>query len=285
MGPLGPFWPKSNEAKRGQGGSSSSPKARSVPNHKWAHLSQFWPQNPINPEMAKTTLGPKVGHNSAHGLWQPPEATSSAPSQDSPQLQGKTFPSSMHPALKDPGVVHIWYNIQLCTIFAQQFNGDILRIKLRDSKSSPQSITNFKEGYFSYSVWQLPGGYQKTIQGPQTPGPAGVGFSILIRTILRAILRGYQLFQLLSRHQVLSIPWKTQLVHTGRNQASCMALAHLGQLIFYCGNPVTQFNSQDGQNCFGPIQTIQPGDSPSRIVLSDLHIYWPPFITWGLFPP
>ncbi|MBW0582312.1 hypothetical protein O181_122027 [Austropuccinia psidii MF-1] len=54
MIPLGPFWPKSNEAKKGQGGSSSSPKVRWVQNHTWDHLSQFWPQNPTNPEMAKT---------------------------------------------------------------------------------------------------------------------------------------------------------------------------------------------------------------------------------------
>ncbi|MBW0548005.1 hypothetical protein O181_087720 [Austropuccinia psidii MF-1] len=53
MGPLVPFWPRSNEAKRGQGGSSSAP------NHKWAHLSQFWPQKPTNPEIAKNTLGPE----------------------------------------------------------------------------------------------------------------------------------------------------------------------------------------------------------------------------------
>ncbi|MBW0462717.1 hypothetical protein O181_002432 [Austropuccinia psidii MF-1] len=64
---------------------------------------------------------------------------------------------------------------------------------------------------------------------------------LLIRTIMRAILRGYQSFQSLSRHQVFSIPWKTQLVHTGSNQAFCMALAQLGQFIFHCGNPVTQF--------------------------------------------
>ncbi|MBW0558349.1 hypothetical protein O181_098064 [Austropuccinia psidii MF-1] len=108
-----------------------------------------------------------------------------------------------------------------------------------------------------------------------------LGCHFLIRTIPRAILRGYQSFQSLSRHQVFSIPWTTQLVHTGSNQASSLAL---GQFIFHCGNQVTQFNSQDGQNCIGPIQTIQPYDSHSRISLSAFHIYWPPFITWGLFP-
>ncbi|MBW0493838.1 hypothetical protein O181_033553 [Austropuccinia psidii MF-1] len=61
--------------------------AHQPPNHKWAHLSQFWPQNPTN-------SGPQVGHNAVHGFWKPPEATSSAPRKDSPQVQRKTFPSS-----------------------------------------------------------------------------------------------------------------------------------------------------------------------------------------------
>ncbi|MBW0576973.1 hypothetical protein O181_116688, partial [Austropuccinia psidii MF-1] len=92
----------------------------------------------------------------------------------------------MHPILKDPGVAHMWYNIPLRTIFSQQSNGDIFRTKVCHSKSSPQSITNFEGGCLSYSVWQFPGRYQKTILGPQPPVPAGVGLSILIRTILRA---------------------------------------------------------------------------------------------------
>ncbi|MBW0552985.1 hypothetical protein O181_092700 [Austropuccinia psidii MF-1] len=62
----------------------------------------------------------------------------------------------MHPILKDPGVVHIWYNIPLCTIFAQQSNGDIFRTKLCDSKSSPQSIINFEGGSFSYFSLPIP---------------------------------------------------------------------------------------------------------------------------------
>ncbi|MBW0487344.1 hypothetical protein O181_027059 [Austropuccinia psidii MF-1] len=150
----------------------------------------------------------------------------------------------MHPVLKDPGVVHIWYNIPLCTIFTQQSNGDIFRTKVSDPKSSLQSITIFEGGLFSYSVWQFPGGYQKTIQGPQPPGTAGVGLSILIRTILGEILRGNQSFQSFSMHQVFSIPCTTQLVHTGSNQASCMALAQLGQFIFHCGkfSPTVKFS-------------------------------------------
>ncbi|MBW0490358.1 hypothetical protein O181_030073 [Austropuccinia psidii MF-1] len=104
--------------------------------------------------------GSYVGHYSAHSLWQPPEATSSASSKDSPHLQGKNFPFSMHPVLKDPGVVHMLYNIPLCTIFSQQIQCCIFRTQLHDSKSSTQSITNFTGGSFSYFSlaipWQLP---------------------------------------------------------------------------------------------------------------------------------
>ncbi|MBW0472811.1 hypothetical protein O181_012526 [Austropuccinia psidii MF-1] len=112
--------------------------------------------------------------------------------QGFPSSSGEDFPFFNALRTQGPGVVHIWYNIPLCTIFVQQSNGETSRTQLCDYKSSPKSITNFKGGLFSYSVWQFLGSYQKTIQGPQPPGPAGVGLSILIRTILRAILRGHQ---------------------------------------------------------------------------------------------
>ncbi|MBW0580386.1 hypothetical protein O181_120101, partial [Austropuccinia psidii MF-1] len=118
MGPLSPFWSKSNSAKRGQG---------AVPQ---PQNPQVGPPEPALAPNTKKHSGPQVGHCSAHGLWKPPEATISAPRKDSPPVWGKTFPSSMHPVLKDPGVVHIWYNIPLCTIFAQQSNGDIFRTQL-----------------------------------------------------------------------------------------------------------------------------------------------------------
>ncbi|MBW0580674.1 hypothetical protein O181_120389 [Austropuccinia psidii MF-1] len=113
--------------------------------------------------MPKNHLKTQNGHKSVHKLWQPPEATSSAQNKDSPPVQGETSPSSMHPVLKDPGVVHIWYNIPSCTIFSQPSHGDTFRTQIRNSKTSPKSITHFKGGLFSYSVWQFPGGDQKTV--------------------------------------------------------------------------------------------------------------------------
>ncbi|MBW0489265.1 hypothetical protein O181_028980 [Austropuccinia psidii MF-1] len=47
----------------------------------------------------------------------------------------------MHPVLKVAGVVHIWYYIPLCTILAQQFNGDAFRTKFHNSKLMSQSPT------------------------------------------------------------------------------------------------------------------------------------------------
>ncbi|MBW0501124.1 hypothetical protein O181_040839 [Austropuccinia psidii MF-1] len=146
MGPLGPFFQK------GTRGQSISTQSQVGPKPQVGPPEPVWPQIPTNPKWPKTTSGPPVGQYSAHGLWQPLGATSSAPRKDPPKFQGKTFPFSIHPVLMDPGVVHTWYNIPLCTIFAQKSNGDIFRTKLCDSKSSTQSITNFEGGSFAIPI-------------------------------------------------------------------------------------------------------------------------------------
>ncbi|MBW0534223.1 hypothetical protein O181_073938 [Austropuccinia psidii MF-1] len=89
MGLLGPFWPNSNVSKRGQGGSSEDPKPQVGP-----------PEPVLAPKQPKNHLRTQIGHNSVDGLWQPLEATRSAPSKDSPPAQGKTFLSSMHSVLR-----------------------------------------------------------------------------------------------------------------------------------------------------------------------------------------
>ncbi|MBW0585514.1 hypothetical protein O181_125229 [Austropuccinia psidii MF-1] len=108
VGHLCPFWPNSNEAKGGQGGSPSVPKTTSGPPEPFFCLKFHPTQNGH-----KRSSGPKISkklyghHFSVHGLWQPPEATSSASSNTCPHIQGKVSPSSMHPVFKDPGVVHV----------------------------------------------------------------------------------------------------------------------------------------------------------------------------------
>ncbi|MBW0483790.1 hypothetical protein O181_023505 [Austropuccinia psidii MF-1] len=75
--PLGPFWPKYNEEKRGQGGQPPTFKARWDPNHKLAHLSQIWPLSHQYPEWPKGPQHPNWPL-STPGLWQSPEATKSS---------------------------------------------------------------------------------------------------------------------------------------------------------------------------------------------------------------
>ncbi|MBW0549383.1 hypothetical protein O181_089098 [Austropuccinia psidii MF-1] len=109
----------------------------------------------------------------------------------------------MHPVLKVAGVGHIWYYILLCTIFAQQFNGDVSRTKFHLSKSRSQNPTPIlKEDSLTHQSGNLHGGNQKTIQGSQSPGPAGVGLTISFRIIPRAFSEVIQSFNQLSRPQV-----------------------------------------------------------------------------------
>ncbi|MBW0528464.1 hypothetical protein O181_068179 [Austropuccinia psidii MF-1] len=80
-----------------------------------------------------------------------------------PSIQGKTSTSSMYPVPKDPGMVHIWYNIPLFTIFAQPSNGDVFRTKLCLFNQSPQIHHPFQRKTFQSFSLAIPGGYQKTI--------------------------------------------------------------------------------------------------------------------------
>ncbi|MBW0587317.1 hypothetical protein O181_127032 [Austropuccinia psidii MF-1] len=72
----------------------------------------------------------------------------------------------MHSILKVAGVVHIWYYIPLCTIFAQQFNSDLFRTKFNDSKSRSQNPTPISKedssDHQSGNPWQLSEDYSRT---------------------------------------------------------------------------------------------------------------------------
>ncbi|MBW0561406.1 hypothetical protein O181_101121 [Austropuccinia psidii MF-1] len=121
----------------------------------------------------------KLAIKSFHGLWQPSEATRSAPRKDSHPVQGNTFLSSMHSILNDQqwciyGIMHHYAPFLLSNPMVT-LSGPNYVISNQVPKPSPI----LKKDFFSYSVWQFPGGYQKTIQGPQPPGPeeAGLSFS------------------------------------------------------------------------------------------------------------
>ncbi|MBW0592980.1 hypothetical protein O181_132695 [Austropuccinia psidii MF-1] len=111
----------------------------------------------------------------------------------------------MHPVLKVAGVVHIWYYIPLCLIFAQQFNGDILRTQFHISKSRSQNPTPIsKEDFLTHqsgNPWRQSEDHSRI---PITwPCRSWVGNSFGI--IPRAILRGYTLFQSVDKASSISI--------------------------------------------------------------------------------
>ncbi|MBW0579090.1 hypothetical protein O181_118805 [Austropuccinia psidii MF-1] len=109
----------------------------------------------------------------------------------------------MHPVLKDAGVVHIWYHIPLCTIFAQQSNSDILRTHFHDSKSRSQNPSSIlKEDSSAHQCgnpWRLSEDHFRT----PTTWPCRSWVDNSSRIIPRAILRGYSSFNQLSRKKVL----------------------------------------------------------------------------------
>ncbi|MBW0561733.1 hypothetical protein O181_101448 [Austropuccinia psidii MF-1] len=107
VGLLGPFWPKYNEAKRGQGGQPPATKDR------------CWPPHPTFPKLAKRTPGNTFWPLSTPGLWKPPEATSLSPEIFTLHSgEGLSFTKVL--CTNDSGMVHIWYNIPLCTNFPQK---------------------------------------------------------------------------------------------------------------------------------------------------------------------
>ncbi|MBW0492297.1 hypothetical protein O181_032012 [Austropuccinia psidii MF-1] len=109
----------------------------------------------------------------------------------------------MHPLLKDAGVVHIWYYIPLCPIFAQQSNGDAFRTQFHHPKSRSQNpspiLKEDSSAHQSGNPSRLSEDHFRTLTTWPCRSWVGNSFSI----IPRAILRGYASFNQLSRQQVL----------------------------------------------------------------------------------
>ncbi|MBW0530872.1 hypothetical protein O181_070587 [Austropuccinia psidii MF-1] len=103
-------------------------------------------KNLMDTFLAINTVGPISGHG-------PPWTNSSAmasgnhqrpPDQLSPSFRsnpGDLFLSFTPSVLKVAGMVHIWNYIALCTIFAQQSNGDVFGIQFHLPSSRSQIPT------------------------------------------------------------------------------------------------------------------------------------------------
>ncbi|MBW0469080.1 hypothetical protein O181_008795 [Austropuccinia psidii MF-1] len=101
----------------------------------------------------------------------------------------------MHPILKVAGVMHIWYYIPLCTIFAQKFNGDVFGTISHNFKSRSQNTTPIlKENSLSHQSgnpwWQSEDHSRIPITWPCR---SWVGN--FIQDYSKGILRGYAVFQ------------------------------------------------------------------------------------------
>ncbi|MBW0491342.1 hypothetical protein O181_031057 [Austropuccinia psidii MF-1] len=221
--------------------------------------------------MAKNHLRTQIGHKSVHCLWKPSEATRPAPSKDSP--------SSMHSVLKDQE----WCIYGIIYHYAPFFLSNPMVTLSEPHYVIPNPVPSLspllRKDFSAIQSGNSLAATRRPFKDPNHLALQRLDCDLLSRTIMSAILRVYQSFQSFSRHQVLSIPCTTHLVHTGSNQASWMAWPNWANSYPAVGIQSQSFNSQDGQSFIDPIQTIQPDDSPCRISLSVFHIYWPPFIT------
>ncbi|MBW0483616.1 hypothetical protein O181_023331 [Austropuccinia psidii MF-1] len=111
----------------------------------------------------------------------------------------------MHPVLKLAGVVHIWYYIPLCTIFAQKFNFDALRTKFHISKSRSRNPTPIlKEDALanqSGNPWRQSEDHSRT----PTTWPCRIWVGSFIQDYSKGILRGYTVFQSAAKASSISI--------------------------------------------------------------------------------
>ncbi|MBW0527880.1 hypothetical protein O181_067595 [Austropuccinia psidii MF-1] len=109
----------------------------------------------------------------------------------------------MNPVLTVAGVMHIWYDIPLCNIFPQQFNGDVFRTKFQNSKSrfqNPMPISKEDSSdHQSGNPWQLSEDYSRT----PTIWPCRSWVGNYFRIIPRAILRSHSSLNQLSRKKAL----------------------------------------------------------------------------------
>ncbi|MBW0569028.1 hypothetical protein O181_108743 [Austropuccinia psidii MF-1] len=174
---------------------------------------------PPEPFLATTSLDPKVtknvmdtilainpiGPNFGHGPpWTNSSAMASGNHQRPPDQLSPSFPSTpgdfflsfIPSVLKVAGMVHIWYYIPLCTIFAQKSNGDVFRTQFHLSNSRSQIPTPFRRRINQLISLTSYGGNQKTLQGSQPPVSAGVGLVQFIQDYSRAILKRYYIISI-----------------------------------------------------------------------------------------
>ncbi|MBW0553772.1 hypothetical protein O181_093487 [Austropuccinia psidii MF-1] len=178
--------------------------ARWDPSHKWAHLSQIWPPISSVPQMAKRTPGPKLATFN-HWPFGNYQRTQNQSQQGFPFIQGKNLSSPMYsvPWIQEWCIYGMIYHYAPILI-----RNPMVMISGPNEAISNQvakSITHFEGSLFSHSILQSMALPEDHLQTPTT-WPCRSWVVLSFRILPRAISRGYQEFNKLSRYQELQYP-------------------------------------------------------------------------------
>ncbi|MBW0525310.1 hypothetical protein O181_065025 [Austropuccinia psidii MF-1] len=183
--------------KGGKGGSPLAIKARWVPNHNWAHLSPILPTIIMTPKMAINHHRPQIGQGPP---WTTFHLMASGNHQRPPDQLGSILPLNIRVIPPIPpctpysrfqewfihGIVYHYAPFLLSNSMVT-FSGPNSMIP----NQGPKIQHPFKRRTLQIISLAIHGSYQNTIQGPQPPGPAGVGLEVQFRIIQRAIPQRY----------------------------------------------------------------------------------------------
>ncbi|MBW0553026.1 hypothetical protein O181_092741 [Austropuccinia psidii MF-1] len=219
--PIRPFLNKSNEAKRGK---PSSPKPQLDPPEPILAI------NFMDTKMAIEPVGPKFGHGAPWTIF--PTMASGNHQRPPNQLR----------------VMHIWYYIPLCTIFAPKFNGDVFRTKLDNFKSRSQNPPPIsKEDSLTH---QSRNPWRKSEDHSTIPitFPSRSWVGNFVQDHYKGMLRG---------NTIVQEVFKASSISTLLGQLNCSMKASINQpvcpwpnwanSICHCVNSITQFNFKMGR--------------------------------------
>ncbi|MBW0508497.1 hypothetical protein O181_048212 [Austropuccinia psidii MF-1] len=210
--------------------------------------------------MAIGPIGPNFGHGPYFQPW-PLETTRGH------QTSSASIPLNLRgvlPFLRAPrtqgcrsGAYMVLYTIMhhFCSAIQwRRLQDQIQQLKIKVSKSN----AHFEGGFFNSSVWQSMAAIRRPFKDPNHLPLQELGWQFHSGLFQGHSRRVYSLSISFQGIKYLNTPWTTQLVHTGVNQATCMSFSQFGQFNL----PPWEFNYtvqlQYGQNCIGPIKTIQP---------------------------
>ncbi|MBW0476682.1 hypothetical protein O181_016397 [Austropuccinia psidii MF-1] len=108
----------------------------------------------------------------------------------------------MHPVLKVAGVVHIWYYIPLCTIFARNSMVTLAGLNFIFPNEIPKSNAHFEEGFFNSSVSQSMAAIRRLFTDPNLLALKKLGWKFIQDYSQWLFLEVLSHFNQLSRHQV-----------------------------------------------------------------------------------